>query len=152
MGFVVEHTYGAAHDVDCVFHNRQSEPGASNLARASFVYAVEAFKQVRQMLVFHSASVVVECKPVFPVVLSYQGEAAHGASRVEVGVAYEVGHHSEQQIVIAHYITLRRHIVSESQRCRGLDIAELALYIGKQLVEVYFFELLPLSSLFEAGD
>ena len=41
---------GAAMDEDRVLHDGQSEAGASQLARASFVYAVEALEQAVQVL------------------------------------------------------------------------------------------------------
>lgn len=68
---MVKHTYCATHHIDGVFYYRESETGASDLAGASFVYAVESLEKMREVLLFHPFAVVVEGEAVFPVILSY---------------------------------------------------------------------------------
>ena len=60
----VAHAYAPAHVVDATFHDRQSESGSADFARAPRIHAVETVEQMRDVLFPHAHTVVVEGESV----------------------------------------------------------------------------------------
>ena len=48
-------------DSNCIFHDGKPEAGPAEFARAAFVYTIETFEDVFQMLWLYSRQVISNC-------------------------------------------------------------------------------------------
>ena len=93
---------------DCILHYGEPQAGAAQLARASFVYTVEAFEQTVQMFGRNADAGIGKTEIIVILVFAETADVdVYVGAGISDGVVHEVAEDGVEQRVVAPQLYLR---------------------------------------------